>query len=99
MKKKNYTQEADGLAVAVAVAVAVAAKSSRNRFVAGTDFDLSPQDFGVDSSSASTSSSSFALCLPVSNVHENVVVPDLATVVASSSSAPQSGNVYNFHFN
>ena len=87
----------------MAAGLAVAAKSSRcrSRFVAGIDLDLPSEDLGVDSSSSSSpssSSSSLAVCLPVSKVQENIVVPDLAPVVASSSPAPKSGNVYNFHF-
>ena len=86
----------------MAAGLAVAAKSSRcrSRFVAGIDLDLPSEDLGVDSSSSSpsSSSSSVAVCLPVSKVQENIVVPDLAPVVASSSPAPKSGNVYNFHF-
>ena len=87
------------MAADLAIAVAAAAKSSRrrSRFVAGIDLDLPSDDFGVDSSSSlSSSSSSLAVCLPVSKVQENIVVPDLAPVVASSTSAPKSGNVYNF---
>ena len=53
----------------------------------------------VDSSLSSCSSSSLAICTPVSDVQRNIVVPDLAPVVPSSSFAPKSGNVYNFHFN
>ena len=51
----------------------------------------------VDSSLSSCSSSSLAVCTPVSDVQRNIVVPDLAPVVPSSSFAPKSGNVYNFH--
>ena len=90
----------------MAAGLAVAAKSSRcrSRFIAGIDLDLPSEDLGVDSSSSSpsSSSSSVAVCLPVSKVQENIVVPDdivVAPVVASSSPAPKSGNVYNFHFN
>ena len=85
----------------MAAGLAVASKSSRcrSRFIAGIDLDLPSEDLGVDSSSSpSSSSSSLAVCLPVSKVQENIVVPDLAPVVASSSPAPKSGNVYNFHF-
>ena len=87
------------MAADLAIAVAAAAKSSRrrSRFVAGIDLDLPSDDFGVDSSSSlSSSSSSLAVCLPVSHDQKNIVVPDLAPVVASSTSAPKSGNVYNF---
>ena len=81
--------------------VAVAAKASRRRicFIFGIDFDLPYEVLGVDSSLSSCSSSSLAVCIPVTNVQENIVVPDLAPVVCSSSSAPKLGNVYNFHFN
>ena len=87
------------MAAGLAIAVAAAAKSSRrrSRFGAGIDLDLPSDDFGVDSSSSlSSSSSSLAVCLPVSHDQKNIVVPDLAPVVASSTSAPKSGNVYNF---
>ena len=88
---------AAGLAIAIAVAAAAKSSRRRSRFVAGIDLDLPSDDFGVDSSSSlSSSSSSLAVCLPVSHDQKNIVVPDLAPVVASSTSAPKSGNVYNF---
>ena len=36
---------------------------------------------GVDSSLSSCSASSLSVCIPVSNVQENIVVPDLLFVV------------------
>ena len=82
--------------MAAGLAVAWAAKASRrrSRFVAGIDLDLPSEVLGVDSS-LSCSSSSLAVCIPGTSVQENVVVPDLAPVVCSSSSAPKLGNVYN----
>ena len=71
----------------------------RSCFAAGIDLDLPSEVLGVDSSLSSCSSSSLAVCIPGTSVQENVVVPDLAPVVCSSSSAPKLGNVYNFHFN
>ena len=96
----GYIEAAPQSVMAAGLAVAAAAKSNhrRSRFVAGIDLDLPSEYFGVDSSSSS-SSSCLAVCLPVSNVQENIVVSDLAPVVASTSSTPKSGNVYNFHFN
>ena len=67
-------------------AAAVAAKSSRRRirFVAGIDLDLVSEILDVDSSLSLCSSSSVAVCIPVSNVQENIFVPALAPVVSSS---------------
>ena len=97
----GYIEAAPGSVMAAGLAVAVAAKDSRRRshFVAGIDLDLSSEVLDVDSSLSSCSSSSLAVCTPVSDVQRNIVVPDLAPVVPSSSFAPKSGNVYNFHFN
>ena len=62
--------------MAAGLAVAVAAKDSRrrSRFVAGIDLDLSSDVLDVDSSLSSCSSSSLAVCTPVSDVQRNIVV-------------------------
>ena len=75
------------------LAAAGAAKSTGRPscFVAGIDFDL-PIEVVVASSSSSL------VCLPISNVQENVVVQDIFPIVASSLSVPKSGNISNFHF-
>ena len=97
----GYIEAATESVMAAGLAAAVAAKSSRRRirFVAGIDLDLPSEVLDVDSSLSSCSSSSLAVCIPVSNVQENIVVPALAPVASSSFSAPKLGNVYNFHFN
>ena len=97
----GYIEAAPESVVAADLAAAVAAKSSRCRIrcVAGIDLDLPSEVLDVDSSLSSCSSSSLAVCIPVSNVQENIVVPALAPVVSSSFSAPKLGNVYIFHFN
>ena len=74
----GYIEAALESVTAAGLAAGVAANSSRRRirFVAGIDLYLPSEVLDVDSSLSSCSS--LAVCIPVSNVQENIVVPDLA---------------------